>query len=227
MSYDNPRPLAARLIDVVELRWYTEAGTEPPDLAASYLALARQLLPEAVPRHFGGFEPLDAALDVAGDAAFVSARDGEDTVFFKGTFPCFAGSLGASRPRFVDGPVRGHTLTVDRATLDDPARRRALQAFFVRFALSGKAFFATAEVQRGVRWDGRALEFGTEAEPLPYRAPRGQWQGPPSYPVWWSWSTDGRATAIDVGVTRLYDGATLHAWTPAPADRDQLAALRS
>lgn len=158
----------AQLIDVVEVRWYTEAGTEPADLAVSYLALARQLLPDALPRRFGVFEPLDASLDAEDDAAFVAARDGADTAFFTDTFPCFAGSLGASRPPFADGPVRGHTLTVDRTALGDPVRRRALQAFFVRFALSGKAFFATAGVQRGVHWDGRALEFGTEAEPLPY-----------------------------------------------------------
>jgi hypothetical protein len=44
--------------------------------------------------------------------------------------------------------------------------------------------------------------------------------------VWWSWSAAGRPPDFgDVGVTPMYGGATFHAWTSAPADRDQLAAL--
>lgn len=65
-----PKPDSGKRIDIVEMRWYFLADDQPADLPEIYLQLARKYLPEALPKRFGNFEPLQGNLERDGDQAF-------------------------------------------------------------------------------------------------------------------------------------------------------------
>lgn len=225
------KPERGSLIDVIDLRWYTLSAAEPADLAARYLAVCRKNLPEALPRRFGSFEPLQGKLAADGDDAFASARADETIMlFFIGTHPCFGGHLAAAVSSPSDGPVRAHSLTVDRAAIRDAAWRDALRRLFLGFARASSAFFASAEVSRGIIWTGRGLQYGRDAERATFMAPRGAWKGLPPYPVWWSWFAADYAALVSENLSagRLDPDAAgaMHSWSDLPADRDEIEVIR-
>jgi hypothetical protein len=48
---------------------------------------------------------------------------------------------------------------------------------FREFAVASGAFFASAEIQRGMDWSGQGLGYGPETERTIYLAPGGKWCG--------------------------------------------------
>jgi hypothetical protein len=181
----SPPAVDRGTVDVVELRWYVQASGTGEPAARTWLDLARQHLPEAMPRRFGSWEPLSMKLDVVGPDAFVRSVAAETTsVYFKASAPCIEGSLsGGASSR----DVRSHSLSVHREALRDPRWRAALQRLFVGFAAATGAVYASAEVVRGLDWSGRSIGYGSDTEHTTYLAGRGEWAGLPPYPVWWSW----------------------------------------
>src|SRR5262249_28984717 len=78
------------------LDWYSRGVLVGPDFAARYLAACRRLLPEALPRRFGEYEPLQAKLAEAGDDGFTAAWSrATSTLHFAASRPCISGSLSA------------------------------------------------------------------------------------------------------------------------------------
>lgn len=178
-------PAARGRADAVKLIWYTRDVDEPSDLAEQWLALARQFLPEALPRRFGPVEPLAWRLDRDGDAAFVAAVAAEPMLlFFKASVPCIEGHLSGRSSR---GPARSHALLVHRGVLQQAEWRDPLRRLFVEVAMGSRAFYASAEVVRDLIWSGRSISYDGSTERATHLAPRGRWSGLSPYPVWWWW----------------------------------------
>jgi hypothetical protein len=220
-------PVRRGTIDIVRLCWYTQVDHDPAgSTAAGWLRLARRHLPEALPRRFGPVEPLAMKLDIDGPDAFVRVVATEDTsVYFKASSPCVGGNLagGAAGPG-----VHSHALSVHREPLHDPRWRDALRQLFVEFALTTGAFFACAEVIRGVDWSGRGIGYTARTERTTYLAPRGRWAGLLPYPAWWTWFGP-RYVPLVVDHLRADQVHTIgdnlfHAYAGQPLDRDHLAA---
>lgn len=209
-----PRPRGDRLVDVVELRWFARRADAPPDLPHRWLAACRARLPAALPRRFDTTEPLRRRFDTEGDAGFAAVHGGE-TLYFRATRPCFEGSVaGPGR-----GRVAAHSMVLDRAV--DPA---ALLGLFVDLAGATAAFWASAAVQRGLTWTGRAL-YGPGPDQTLYLAPGGTWLGLPAAPVAWSWFGPAYRRLVPRSLPTEPAGAgLLHRWSPELLDRDALPA---
>jgi hypothetical protein len=216
-------------IDVVQLVWYTADGDTDGEAARAWLELARRHLPEALPRRFGPAEPLAMKLDEDGPDAFVAGAAAQArSLYFKASSPCIGGSVAGAATRAA---VRSHSLTVHREPLKDPRWRDAVQRFFVAVAARTDAFFASAEVQRGLEWSGQSVAYSGRTDRTTYPAGGGRWAGLPPYPAWWSWFGPeyvpfvvGHLPADQV---ESVGHSLFHSRGDEPLDRDQLRSAGS
>jgi hypothetical protein len=128
-------------------------------MAGRYLDVARRALPEALPRRFGEWEPLQGRFADGGEPGFTTAwRDATSILFFTASAPCTGGGLYAGPADRHPRPVWKMHLDLHIGPLADDARwRSALRRLFVLLAEEAGAFFASAEVRRGYLWNGRSL----------------------------------------------------------------------
>jgi hypothetical protein len=222
-----PRPEPGEKPDEVNIRWYFLTEDMPQDLPARLLKLAKTYLPEAAPRRFGSYEPLQGRLDRDGEKGFLTACHGEPggTMFFTTGYPVLRGSLTLPNPKYRRDIGDVH-LVLSRDALADPAWRRALYRHFVGAAAEFGAFFASAEILRGTAPEGSFSIGGTEFPRYPVLADA--WVGLPPYPQWWSWFGPLLADTVRPHLTgRLeeHSAGLFHSWSEEPLDRDQLSAL--
>jgi hypothetical protein len=222
------RPKANDRIDVIRISWYFPDDSR--DLAALYLAAARKYLPEALPRRFGEFEPLQNKLDLVGEAGFRDAATAATgLLFWKGAFPVVDGHLSL---RNFDGsprPLPTFQLSLERSAFQEPKWRDALRSLFLDFGRAGGAYFASAEVVRNLSWSGRSVWYDGKQENvdglLRYRE---GWMGLPPYPVWLTLFGPDYAKLVrpHLAADSVDDtGATIfRTWSDSPQDRDALSA---
>jgi len=224
-----PRPKGNERIDLIEMTWHFLPGVT--DLASLYLTTARKYLPEALPRRFGEFEPLQSKLETAGDSGFRGAADrSKGLLFWKGTFPVIDGNLAT---RHWDGSLRSlptFGLSLERSAFEEPKWRNALRALFVEFGREGRAYFASAEVIRNIGWGGRSVWYdGKEENSYALIRYKEGWMGLPPHPVWWTLFGREYAALVAPHIASesdLPDDETIfHAWSDAPLDRDALTAM--
>lgn len=219
----EPPRVEAGEVSTVEIHWYSRADDDAA-VAAAWVELARRHLPEALPRRYGTFEPLQHKLEVGvGDAFadFVGTADG--TVFFLGSKPVTNGSIGVNPAYF--GPTRSHSLTLFAEPLHDRRWRDAVMRLFLDFAERIDAVFAVAEVVRRVAWSGRSLGYSGTTERSAYLAPLGQWLGLPPYPVWWAWFGPAYAPIgryLPPNSLAMRGNSLFHRRADLPTDRDGL-----
>ena len=212
-------------VSTVEVRWYVRGGFDAGRTALTWTRLSHRHLPEALPRRYGTFEPLQHKFDGGGDQAFADfAHTADDTVYFKATQPALEGHLAAG-PR-GDNLVVSHSLTLMSATLVDPGWRTSLRGLFIDFATENESVLATAEVVRGALWSGRSLGYTALSERPTHLAQRGRWAGPPPYPVWWTWFGPEYAALVAAHLPASQVAQTarglFHWRSETPADRDAL-----
>lgn len=184
-----PRPTREERVTTVDVAWYCLRDELAPDAAARFISAAQDVLPEALPRRFGEYEPLQGKLAEAGPDGFISAwRDATSLLFTAGSGPCIGGHLTA-------GPSAAHrdefwsmSLQFLGDPMREPAWREALRALFTRLADDLPAFYASAELTAGHIWSGRSLwsDMDTESRISPLRYREG-WTGLPPRPTWWAW----------------------------------------
>jgi hypothetical protein len=163
-------------------------------------------------------------LDRDGPEAFVaSAAAGNGSLYFKASSPCIGGGLDGGATRRA---VRSHSLSVHREPLRDPRWRDALQKFFVGFADRTDAFFASAEVQRGLEWSGQSVAYSGRSERTTYLAGGGRWAGLLPYPAWWTWFGPEYvplvAGHLPADQVESVGHGLFHHGAEEPLDRDQL-----
>jgi hypothetical protein len=224
------RPERDERADVVCLTWYARKSDVDDGFGEVYPTLCRRLLPEALPRRFGEFEPLQAKLRDVGDDGFAEAwRDATSRVLFSATTPCIAGSISA-RPS-TRHPLRVWDMTLDLhfEPLADSRWRDAVRQLFVAIADHLRAFYASAEVTRGHIWNGRSMWSDQSTEWPISPARRDGWMGLPPYPVWWAWYGAPYRSLVGSepprGHSASHDRGLLHELADAPVDRDQLTRL--
>lgn len=179
-----PAPSSER-VSILDLNWYTPAaGTDPGDGPRLWLELAESLLPEALPRRFGNYEPFQYRLDRDGPDRFLACyRDEKYLLGFTTRRPCLGGNLGVAR----GAPVVCDHLAVLTDPLRDPHWRNTIRRFFTTYAARRGAVLATGAILRNylLRSGGAASDGKTENEPT-MSAPDGVY-GLPPHPVWWTW----------------------------------------
>lgn len=191
------KPPPADTIDVVTYSWYVRRQDAPPGVAESLVELFESTFPEAMPRRFGGFEPLPHKYADIGLRGFADAwRHSALMLFWDTTRPCFGGSASGLGNEIV-GPPRQHpvgkvSLTFDRRVFDLDPWRHDLVTLFTAVAETTNAFCAVGEVvtdllhsrgriyhtrQTGEGWGGK-LDQRHEWHGLPPQDPWLLWLGP-------------------------------------------------
>ena len=86
------KPEPATKVDLVQFKWFARREDVTPESPVILFDLIRSHLPEALPRRFGSFEPLQGSLDEAGKDGFVAAWRAEQMLlFWKGSPLALAG----------------------------------------------------------------------------------------------------------------------------------------
>ena len=183
--FDSPR---AESIDVLNFRWYVRREDMDGSIAQTMLGVIERHLPEAVPRRFGGYEPLQHKLEHAGVAGFVEQwRHENGRLFWNATKPCFGGdSAGLAdqpiRPWLHEPqtPVGDISLGFDGRAFGDAAWRTSLEQLFTSMARQTGAFVAVADIDRNVGMSSaRSLWYSQETEVSWPLAAGSEWLGLP------------------------------------------------
>lgn len=198
-SRATTRPRREDRVATVDLGWHCLRDEVDRDVARLFVTLAERLLPEALPRRFGEYEPYQGKFADAGIDGFDDAwANATTTLYFAGSGPCVFGSLSAGPGNLRPDKFWSMSLTILAEPLRDPAWRDALRRFFVVIADNVPAFYASAELTRGHIWSGRSLwaDGETESAIWPVRYRQG-WLGLPPKPTWWSWLGRPFADVVD------------------------------
>lgn len=188
------KPEPARKIDLVRFQWFVRREDSTPDLAALVLDLVRSHLPEALPRKFGSFEPLQGRLDETGSEGFLAAWHAEPMMLiWQGTSPCLGGLMHGLGDDLTwaryggEHPVGSVELSFDgRAFLRSSWREDAVE-LFAELAERLPAFFAHAEVDRMVGYRRENVWYEADTVTNPGLVVRSVWMGLPSFYVWLAW----------------------------------------
>jgi hypothetical protein len=214
----KPEPTAK--LDLVQFKWFARREDVTPELPINVFDLIRSHLPEALPRRFGNYEPLQGSLDEAGKDGFVAAWRAEQMLlFWKGSPPCLGGSMSGLGDKLVGiqhagpHPVGSIGLSFDcRAFLDDRWTDDAI-ALFVAISERLPAFFAHAEVDRNVDYSRGNVWYGPDAVTNPGLVVRNVWMGLPCFDLWlWWFGRLYRAivqTRLPPGLTELRETGAL------------------
>jgi len=188
------KPEPARKTDLVQFEWFVRREDVASDLAALLFDLLRSYMPEALPRRFGGFEPLQGRLEEAGREGWIAAWHAEAMLlFWKAKPPCLGGSMAGLGDDLIGAqhagphPVGSIRLSFDRrAFLDTGWREDAVELFAV-LAERLPAFFAHADVSRNVGYSRGNVSYEADTVTNPGLVVRNVWMGLPSFPVWLAW----------------------------------------
>ncbi|MEV7606081.1 hypothetical protein AB0N65_11635 [Paenarthrobacter sp. NPDC089322] len=226
------KPEPGTMVDMVEVRWYHLMDEVRDDFPQRYLDLARQYFPEAAPKRFGSYEPLQGNVARDGDQAFVRFFAEDNKVFTAGTFPTagayftgvFGGHLTQDQP-FREGDVQAVSLSVHRVALEDRRWREAVERFFVAMAIELRSFYATAEVDSGWGWNGRSLWCYASKPSLYFQKAWGRWLGLSPHPVWMAWFSPLYAELVRPhlqGTVQEYPEGFLHRFSEEPLSREEI-----
>lgn len=215
------KPQRDQRVSVIRITWYSRQDDVEGDAGRMYTALCRRLLPEALPRRFGEFEPLQGRLADVGDDGFAGA--------WRDATPCIGGwmSAGPNEPH----PHRVWDMTVDvhYEPLGAAVWRDAVRRLFISMAEHLNAFYPSAEVTRDNIWTGRSMWVDGNTEWPISPARREGWMGLPPYPVWWAWYGTAYRDLVQSHPLRRrvvhHDRGVLHELADEPLDRDQLKDL--
>jgi hypothetical protein len=188
------KPEPARKIDLVQFEWFVRREDVASDLPALVFDLVRGYVPEALPRRFGGFEPLQGRLEEAGREGFVSAWHAEAmSLFWKGRRPCLGGSMSGLGDDLIGAqhagphPVGSIRVSFDsRAFRDERWREDAVELFAV-LAERLPVFFAYADLDRNVGYSRGNVWYEADTVTNPGLVVRNVWMGLPNFRVWLAW----------------------------------------
>jgi hypothetical protein len=185
-------------IEQLAIDWYTAWPSDDPDLPARLLQVLSARLPEALPRRYGGFEPLPYRYQ-GDDApeAFIGRWIEEAGTWSPGLSwttarPCLGGSATMSTSQAPERQRPGEAIVrigigVDgRALSRDPAYTERIVDLFRALSTELRCVYAAASVERGVIAKGSHMsaDYRTEVGPMP-RSDR--WIGLPASPTWLAW----------------------------------------
>ncbi|MFN3602026.1 MAG: hypothetical protein ACK4UY_11630 [Dietzia sp.] len=229
-SREIHRPARRERVATVDVAWYCLREELVPDAASTFIGAAQGILPEALPRRFGEYEPLQGKLAQTGADGFINAwRDATSLLFTSGSGICTDGALSAGPGDQHPNEFWSMSLTFLADPIRELAWREALRALFVRIADDLPAFYASAELTTGHIWSGRSLCGDAETEwrtnPVSYRE---GWTGLPPRPAWWTWLGEPFAqycSAIPSDRTTMTQRGLLYAAADEPSGPTGLVPL--
>jgi hypothetical protein len=226
------KPERNTIVSLVEFSWFLPASRVSPNLIQDWLELCRRHVPEALPRRYGEFEPLQGKFAEGGQEQFLREWElADDTISFAGSLPVTGGSLpvGRERGRGQARIVKAVEVSVLLSAFDDPRWTSSFRRLFVDFAERSESVYAYGEVARGFEWSGRQPWFSLSDTERTSYPNRGEWLGLLPYPTFWSWYGNVYRPYLEGrllhGTTQALNGGLLNELSAQPTDRDALHAL--
>lgn len=186
----------------VEFEWAIPMVGFTQTLSADLLDLLRRLLPEAIPRRFGTFEPLQHRLDDGDDGFHDVWREEAESDFSLGLFwtatkPVREGSVFFPDPDgSPDGiPSGSIQMSIDARVFEEPRWRALAETILDRVGSLTKAFAGRAVVIKHHSGGIPASELNTLAPSMVWS---GAWLGLPDHPAWLTWLSPSYADKIDL-----------------------------
>lgn len=232
-------------IRVVELTWYLAGRECSPDVPAGLLDGLRAACPDALPRRYGDYEPLQHKFEQGSEHAFVNlwhrlyAEEPWGThLFWNAQSPCFGGSASLPDRRAtspdgrpvvrVEGAARCTTISLHfdgRALHLDPRWCEAVVALLPSMSRRLGAFYAAAHVQRNVIAKRTSVWYDGTSERVPM--PHSWFAGLPPAPTWLAWFGPAYVPHVTAALAGRAeptpDGTLFFRGGPEPMDTDQLA----
>lgn len=185
-------------VSQLELTWFTTWPSDDPRLPTRLIELLAERCPEALPKRYGGSEPLPYRFDGGRAVEEFVAHWVEEAVSWSAllswttTRPCLDASATMSTMRAPHRQRDGYPVVRVRASFDgrvlarDPAYTERVVGLFGVLATELRCIYAAGSVIRGViERRGRTWSDNqTEWVPLP-RTDR--WIGLPPSPTWLAW----------------------------------------
>ena len=237
---DYAAPSGKQRIRLVTLVWYVRHGQA--ELVVDLLRSLRAACPEALPRRYGDYEPLQHRMTPDDDAHFVAfwrkleARETRKMFFWKAQSPCFGGGASfpdqrenypSGQPVGIPGATRCTRIDMDfdgRALHGDARWSSAVANLLRAVAKRLGAFYAAGYVRRDVIAK-RSLWFDDETETL--AIPFSDFTGLPAKPTWLAWFGPCYAPHVTGHVQGCAEPQSGGAWFfqggPEPMDADELA----
>lgn len=214
---------ARSVVSTLDLTWYSP-DTAPADAVRAWLAATKSKLPEAVPRRFGNYEPLQYKLERDGEEKLLDV--GDDLLMFKGVLPCLGGAFYRATP----GGLRVNTLALLADPLSDPRWRAAVRGLFVDFAQRRRSLLATGEICRNLDYLGNGrVSVRSDSDLHGQLTDRDGLLGLDPHPIWWTWFGADYLPLLGEHLpgehVTVYDEGVLYAPVEEPADRRELAEL--
>jgi hypothetical protein len=207
--------------DEVRFSWIVPANAVTGDELDIYVDACRRLLPEALPRRYGDYDPLPHRFDTGMDDLRNFWKAAPVDMNFTSTGPCASGGLiDTQKP----GRAWSIDLYADRHALESVLWQERFRALFLELVERWRCIYAAAEV---IRWD--LWRRAQRKEPSFTSISRGGWIGLPPYPVWWSYYGDIFMPLVERHLTaerlsRRRNGIFYEA-ADRPLDRDELNLL--
>lgn len=210
----------------LDLWWALDGEGDPESQLGEWLAVASDVLPQAIPRRYGLTEPFPETFKAGSGATQLMGHANEFR--FNAVRPVLDGSWG---PRsYESGGVRALrplaiSVLINADSHDWVAASRDL---FIKFSRRSSAVIGLAQIKRG--WENRRgrvwATAATESTLVPIQA--GRFVGLPPYPVSWAWfgadyvRESGFVGALAGSCIRFPEGA-LQTLAEQPEDRDAIA----
>lgn len=217
-------------VSCLDLDWYCLDADVPSDASNIFVTAARDLLPEALPRRFGEFEPLQGRTDPGQYDSFHRAwASATSTLHFAGQAPCVGGHMAPVAHKAPSDNYWSMSISFLSTGLVDSGWYDAIRGLFRTLAENLGCFFAQATLSRGWGWSGRSLWADAETESsLRTLRYRDGWLGLPPIAVLWAWFGDPYRFVFDFlphdGREQLSTGVAF--WgADTPAQFDDVHAL--
>ncbi|MFB9688832.1 hypothetical protein [Amycolatopsis plumensis] len=224
------RPSRKTRVATVDLVWCCLREQVPADAPELVIAAAERHLPEALPRRFGEYEPLQGKYSETGREGFSQAwRAATSPLFFSGSGPCIGGYLGSGPGEQYPDRYWSMSLQLLADPLKEAQWREVVRDLFTALADTLGTFYASAEVIRDNIWSGRSAwsDGRTERVVRTLRHLDG-WLGLSPIPPWWSWFGSPYASVAELlpgDRVRPTSKGVFFESAPEPLPRDQLEPL--
>ena len=193
-------------INVINLYWFIPGKSLSNNTIKDFLNIVKKYLPEAIPKRYGDYEPLQHKFDGFDNFIDYVIKSSGDMVFFKSTSPCYGGYISTSSGKLKYDTAKlisKFSLTFDaRAFEKNENWNDTLINLFINLSIKLKAFYSMGFVEENIIAKRNSIGYDgfSKRYSLP---PLNWWVGIPNSPMWLNWFGKPYAKEIEINLSKF------------------------